>query len=137
MSTDIFNPGDEMVDFDPEDYDLNSHGQLSLGTTKKRKLMKKAPDAPKRFKSAYICFIGEKMEFEKANGTANNPDTKVTDIMKVLANKWKELHPSEKERYELMAIADKQRYMNEMQDYNGPLQVPNKRVKKNPVSRQK
>ena len=110
MSTDIYNTGEEIVDdFDPEDYDLTSQNQMSIGTGKKRKLMKKAPDAPKRFKSAYICFIGERMELEKSKGIAKNPDSKVTETMKVLANKWKELHPSEKERYELMAIADKQR----------------------------
>lgn len=29
---------------------------------KRRKLLKKAPDAPKRFKSAYICFVMDKMD---------------------------------------------------------------------------
>lgn len=29
---------------------------------RKRKPLKKAPDAPKRFKSAYICFVAEKMD---------------------------------------------------------------------------
>lgn len=70
--------------------------------------MKKAPDAPKRFKSAYICFICERMGTEKAN-SIQNADQKVTEIMKILANKWKELPPHEKERYELMALVDKQR----------------------------
>jgi hypothetical protein len=39
---------------------------------KRRKLMKRAPNAPKRFKSAYICFISEKMEEMKRQA-----DTKV------------------------------------------------------------
>ena len=30
--------------------------------SRKRRLLKKAPDAPKRFKSAYICFVMEKMD---------------------------------------------------------------------------
>jgi hypothetical protein len=38
--------------------------------SKKRKTLKKAPDAPKRFKSAYICFVMQKMEgMKKAAGT--------------------------------------------------------------------
>jgi hypothetical protein len=28
----------------------------------KKKLLKKAPDAPKRFKSAYICYVTKKMD---------------------------------------------------------------------------
>lgn len=28
----------------------------------KKRLLKKAPDAPKRFKSAYICYVMEMME---------------------------------------------------------------------------
>lgn len=108
MSTDIYDPGEQLDEFDPESYDLKSYDHASVSTTKKRKAMKKAPDAPKRFKSAYICFIGERMETEKANNL-QNADPKVTEIMKILANKWKELSPHEKERYELMALHDKQR----------------------------
>lgn len=29
---------------------------------RKKRLLKKAPDAPKRFKSAYICFVTDKMD---------------------------------------------------------------------------
>jgi len=36
---------------------------------KKRKLLKKAPDAPKRFKSAYICFVMDKMDDLRASLT--------------------------------------------------------------------
>ena len=35
---------------------------LSVQAIRKRKVYKKAPDAPKRFKSAYICFVMHKME---------------------------------------------------------------------------
>lgn len=103
----IYDPGENMEEYEVE-YDLKSHEQGSTTTGKKRRVMKKAPDAPKRFKSAYICFIGERMEMEKNN--ASNTDSKVTETMKFLANKWKELPFDEKERYELMAAADKQRF---------------------------
>jgi hypothetical protein len=35
---------------------------VSSQSIRKRKVYKKAPDAPKRFKSAYICFVMHKME---------------------------------------------------------------------------
>jgi hypothetical protein len=41
---------------------------------KKKRLLKKAPDAPKRFKSAYICFVMENMERVK---NEIPPETKV------------------------------------------------------------
>jgi hypothetical protein len=46
---------------------------------KKRKLLKKAPNAPKRFKSAYICYVMEKVDEVKQ---ANPDDLKITDTMK-------------------------------------------------------
>ena len=37
--------------------------------------MKKAPDAPRKFKSAYICFLMNKMSGTKKS---DNPDIKVS-----------------------------------------------------------
>lgn len=64
------------IDFDGEDgingltsedmEDGTEPGSLgnnsSNNSLRKRRLMKKAPDAPKRFKSAYICFVTDKMD---------------------------------------------------------------------------
>lgn len=50
--------------------------------------------------------------------------------MKVLAGIWKTLPPLERIRYEKIADADKARYFEEMNVYEGPMQVPNKRQKK-------
>ena len=48
---------------------LNADGEESAinGTTtqhckNKKRLLKKAPDAPKRFKSAYICYVMKMMD---------------------------------------------------------------------------
>ncbi len=114
-----------------EDFESHQNSSSSNSVIKKRRLLKKAPDAPKRFKSAYICFIGEQMEAAKSQMTS---DLKVTETMKILANQWRELPHHEKEKYEMIANADKARYFEEMADYSGPMQVPNKRLKKNPVS---
>lgn len=94
---------------------------------KKRKLLKKAPDAPKRFKSAYICYVMEKVDEVKQ---ANPDDLKITDTMKKLATMWKNLSPADREVYEMKAKDDKSRYYQEMKYYTGPMHVPNKRKKK-------
>lgn len=82
-------------------------GDLTIHTTlRKKRLLKKAPDAPKRFKSAYICFVTEKMEDVKQSLPV---DTKVTEIMKTLAYMWKNLPPLERMEYERIAEEDKTR----------------------------
>ena len=94
------------LDLDKEDSNSgHSHRE------KKRKLWKKAPDAPKRFKSAYICFIRERMEEENAKNVtseANEQSCKV--LMKLQAKEWEMLDSSQKLKYEMMAMTDKQRY---------------------------
>ena len=50
--------------------------------------------------------------------------------MKTLAVRWRDLPADEREKYVLMAEADKARYFSEMATYDGPMQVLNKRAKK-------
>lgn len=54
--------------------------------------------------------------------------------MKKLAAMWKVLPQTERKAFEAIANADKERYFQELSTYSGPMQVPNKRRKKNPVS---
>eukprot|EP01040_Poterioochromonas_malhamensis_P011768 gene11768-12840_t len=134
-NTDIDFDGEDGINgLTPEDMeDGTEPGSLgnnsSNNSLRKRRLMKKAPDAPKRFKSAYICFVTDKMDDVKKSLPA---DMKVTEIMKTLAYMWKNLPPLERLEYEKIAEADKSRYFEEMAHYSGPLQVPNKRQKKPP-----
>lgn len=37
-------------------------GSVSQQCRNKKRLLKKAPEAPKRFKSAYICYVTKKMD---------------------------------------------------------------------------
>jgi hypothetical protein len=78
----------------------------SQSHTRKKKVVKKAPNAPKRFKSSYICFVEANMKVVKKT-SAN--DAKVTDAMKILANMWKMLPPHERLKYEKQAKSDKRR----------------------------
>ncbi len=56
------------------EYEDVAEEELDAPMKRKRKLLKKAPNAPKRFKSAYIYFVTEQMEDVKK--TLPN-DTKV------------------------------------------------------------
>ena len=53
-----------------------STDDIVIGNKNKKRLLKKAPDAPKRFKSAYICYVMEKMDETKSEHAG---DIKVGD----------------------------------------------------------
>jgi len=104
-----------------------ARGMEAEKTSRKRKSLKKAPEAPRRFRSAYIIYVMAKME---ALRTPDAAPIMVTETMKDLAKSWKALPPHEKQIYTQQADADKARYFEEMAFYSGPMQVPNKRAKK-------
>eukprot|EP00977_Amphora_coffeiformis_P018201 scaffold6301_cov165-Amphora_coffeaeformis.AAC.4 len=94
---------------------------------------KKAPDAPKRFKSAFIIFSAEKHKEIKARLAEDGRVEKTTDIAKMVSEAWRELNPEEKEVWEKKARKDKARYEVEKAMYKGPWKVPaNKRTPKDP-----
>lgn len=99
--------------------------------SRKRKLLKKAPDAPKRFKTAYVWYVSDHMEEVKLDlQRLHGPAFQATDVLKIIAGMWKTVSPIERMHYEMKAEQDKQRYFKELSNHSGPLQVPNKRQKK-------
>jgi hypothetical protein len=114
---------------------MHGDGEESIPSAKKGKkkrdssTFRKAPQAPKRFKSSYICFFMAKQPVIKAELGEN---ANVTSISKRSAEMWKHLSPEERAHWDDVAAKDKQRYMNEKASYTGPWQVPWKRVKKDP-----
>jgi hypothetical protein len=117
-----------------EDHGENdSHAEET--TTKKNKkkrdgsTLRKAPQAPKRFKSSYICFFMSKQpEIKDELGDKAT----VTEISKRSAEMWRNLPADERAHWDDMAAKDKQRYMIEKASYTGPWQVPWKRARKDP-----
>lgn len=118
---------------------------------------KKAPDAPKRFKSAFIIYSAEKHKKIKAELAAQGrkekvsvrlrdvlcfndlsllillPSSQTTDVAKLVSEAWREMPPEEKEIWEERARQDKARYEMEKAMYKGPWKVPaNKRTPKDP-----
>ena len=91
--------------------------------------LRKAPNAPKRFKSSYICFFMAKQSIIKEE---LSKDATVTSISKRSAEMWKGLSMEERAVWDDIAFQDKKRYLMEKSQYTGPWQVPWKRVKKDP-----
>mmetsp|Transcript_26414 Transcript_26414/g.47903 ORF Transcript_26414/g.47903 Transcript_26414/m.47903 type:complete len:364 (+) Transcript_26414:341-1432(+) len=91
--------------------------------------LRKAPQAPKRFKSSYICFFMAKQQEIKESLTN---DTTVTQVSKRSAEMWRTLPVEERAYWDDVAAKDKARYMAEKATYTGPWQVPWKRAKKDP-----
>eukprot|EP00531_Pseudo-nitzschia_arenysensis_P019281 CAMPEP_0116124394 /NCGR_PEP_ID=MMETSP0329-20121206/5258_1 /TAXON_ID=697910 /ORGANISM="Pseudo-nitzschia arenysensis, Strain B593" /LENGTH=326 /DNA_ID=CAMNT_0003618373 /DNA_START=196 /DNA_END=1173 /DNA_ORIENTATION=- len=85
--------------------------------------LRKAPQAPKRFRSSYICFF-----------TAKQPEIKkeLGDISRRSAYMWKMLSPEDRRFWDNVAAKDKQRYLAEKASYSGPWHIPYKRPKKDP-----
>lgn len=81
---------------------------------KKQVRKKRDPKAPKKASSAYIFFSNAK----RAEVKAANPELKgIGDIANRLGEMWKTLNDAEKEPYNNMALADKERYKQEMASY--------------------
>jgi hypothetical protein len=86
-------------------------GRAPSGTKNAKKA--KDPNLPKGKKSAYIIFSSE----NRAKVKEENPDLKSSEILSKLGAEWKALSDKKKEKYNKLAEADKERYLEEMKDY--------------------
>ena len=82
----------------------------------KKKSAKKDPNAPKRGMSAFMLWSN----FMRPQIKAEQPDLKLTDISKVLGEKWKAVTDEVKQEFQGKADADKARYLEEMKTYVPP-----------------
>ncbi|KAL3899117.1 MAG: hypothetical protein SGCHY_002277 [Lobulomycetales sp.] len=95
----------------------------------KAKKVKKDPNAPKRGLSAYMFFVKEK----RADVSASNASMSFGEVGKELGRLWKEVSAEDKEKYDNMAAADKERYKREMENqYTPPEGIVFKKGKKSP-----
>lgn len=124
--------GDDDGEEDDDDHDSGDSVSSSPRRGKKKRdnsALRKAPQAPKRFKSSYICFFMAKQpEIKEELGDKAT----VTEISKRSAEMWRNLPASERGHWDEVAAKDKQRYLVEKASYTGPWQVPYKRAKKDP-----
>lgn len=96
---------------------------------------KKAPQAPRRFKSSYMFFSTSKHKEIRAELARKGEDNvSTTNVAKMVSRAWKKLSDDEREKWEEMARQDKVRYEMEKSIYTGPWKVPAKqRVAKDPA----
>jgi len=95
---------------------------------------KKAPQAPRRFKSSYMFYSTIKHKEIRAELTAKGEGKlSTTEVAKMVSHAWKALPEDEREKWEEMARQDKARYEMEKSMYTGPWKVPAmKRIRKDP-----
>mmetsp|Transcript_2189 Transcript_2189/g.3377 ORF Transcript_2189/g.3377 Transcript_2189/m.3377 type:complete len:181 (+) Transcript_2189:64-606(+) len=76
----------------------------------KRKRAKKDPNAPKGALSSYIIFSNVARNEIKAE----NPETPVTEVMRIIGERWRAMSAEDKLPFEEMSARDKMRYESEM-----------------------
>lgn len=86
------------------------------------------PDAPKKPTTAYFHFVAER----RADVQRDHPELSLMDQSRVLADLWRKLSPSERQKYDELYLRDKERYNLEMSTYTPPswLQAANERGSK-------
>jgi len=89
---------------------------------------KKAPQAPRRFKSPYIFYSTTKhkeiraelmMHMEEGGPKLNTPE-----VAKLVSKAWKALSKEERQKWDDLATQDRERYEKEKLAYTGPWKVP-------------
>uniref|UniRef100_A0A7S3VGD8 HMG box domain-containing protein n=1 Tax=Chaetoceros debilis TaxID=122233 RepID=A0A7S3VGD8_9STRA len=107
---------------------VSSNGKgprMARATQKRKSRFRKAPQAPKRFKSAYIFFSTDTMQRIKNEQKRKGSNRqKITDISKRISHEWKALPAEERKKWELIAKTDKERFIAEKKNYKGPWQLP-------------
>eukprot|EP01104_Vermistella_antarctica_P020436 TRINITY_DN8738_c0_g1_i1.p1 TRINITY_DN8738_c0_g1~~TRINITY_DN8738_c0_g1_i1.p1 ORF type:complete len:194 (+),score=71.51 TRINITY_DN8738_c0_g1_i1:80-661(+) len=89
---------------------------------------KRDPNAPKKPMSAWLFFCQE----NRALVTAENPEAKAPDILKLLGVKKKTINAKEAKKYDDMAVAARKAYDEKMANYVVPDEFKNQKQKKDP-----
>lgn len=97
--------------------------KAAVGAAKATAKYKKAPGAPRRFKSAFIFFSTEKHKEIRQGLGLDGAKEKTTNVAKMVSEAWKGLVPEDREIWEQKALRDKERYLVEKQTYSGPWKV--------------
>lgn len=113
----------------PDDFGPTNSTNAIKPKKKRESTLRKAPQAPKRFKSSYIIFFMAQQDVIKDEIGLK---ASVGEVSKKSSEKWKKLKPHEKAVWEEKARLDKERYNLEKERYTGPWQIPYKRAKKDP-----
>ena len=99
----------EMEDYVPPSDDSEDDGK------RKKKKKKKDPNAPKRNQTAFFIYSN----MHRATVKETNPEAGFGDIAKIISKLFKALSEKEREKYDKLAVEDKERYQRQMAAYKG------------------
>lgn len=94
-----------------------AHPSASDAASRARKQKKKDPNAPKKPKSAYLCYqvtMQPKIKYEF-------PGISFGDTRKIIGQRWRSLELEEKKKYQDMAMNDRVRYVKDLSAYQAKL----------------
>uniref|UniRef100_A0A915AFE4 HMG box domain-containing protein n=1 Tax=Parascaris univalens TaxID=6257 RepID=A0A915AFE4_PARUN len=106
----------ELAQKDAERYQAEVAAYGGEDMLRKRKRVKKDPNAPKRALSAFFFFSHDK----RPEVQQQHPEWKVGQVAQELGRYWKALSDEERMVYERKALEDKERYAEEMRNYKQP-----------------
>ena len=112
-----------------KEQEVPKKGKKRAASDKEKSGFRKAPGAPKRFKSPYILFSIDRMDKHRKEMDIK---TKVTSISRLVSDEWKALSEDERKKWGERAKLDKERYNAEKSLYTGPWTIPSKRSRKDP-----
>jgi hypothetical protein len=131
-STGAYVEEDHFKEQEQEDTPVRKEAPKKQSRGKKRNAsnqFRKAPGAPKRFKSSYIFFFTDcQAKLMKELGQKASVD----DVSMRSATSWRNLSAEERTHWDEVAAQDKERYLAQKDAYTDPWQVPFQRTKKNP-----
>jgi len=104
---------DKLAAEDKKRYDAEMADYVPPAGTKKRK-KDKDPNKPKRNMSAYFLYSNA----NRASIKERNPDASFGEIAKLISVEFKGISAKERSKWDAKAVADKERYQEEMKVYN-------------------
>mmetsp|Transcript_9851 Transcript_9851/g.12474 ORF Transcript_9851/g.12474 Transcript_9851/m.12474 type:complete len:198 (-) Transcript_9851:39-632(-) len=105
----------------PHGYDAQGNLLVEYKSFRKQHRKTKDPNAPKRARGSYVLFTGD----YRPKILQENPGIKFVDLGRVLGEKWRNLGPEEKKKYDLMSQQDKMRFEAEMATYKNQVEADN------------
>ncbi|KAL7535667.1 hypothetical protein ACHAXR_006659 [Thalassiosira sp. AJA248-18] len=93
---------------------------------------KKAPGAPKRFKTNYVHFFTHFVEKKKKQLGPDGLPLKlnISSVSKECSHAWKSLPAEQRTHWDLVSEREKQEYIKQKEAYQGPWRIATSRVKK-------
>ena len=104
----------------PRKKKTKQHGESPSQKVDTSGKVRRDPLKPKSARSSYVYYS----QAVRPTAKTNNPEMKVNEISKLIAQDFKELSNDEKQVYEKMAAEDKLRYQGEMVNYEAKQKAP-------------